>query len=117
MRRGFTPLFILKVRLIDILNKVSIYEQIGLEVGKLVNQKNISYGNSFARCGEFLKLLYPNGVNPDQYTDMLTIVRMFDKLMRIATDKDALGEDPFRDLAGYSLLAIANKENINLGDI
>lgn len=35
---------------------------------------------------------------------MLAIVRVFDKMMRIATDKDAFGEDPWRDIAGYAIL-------------
>jgi hypothetical protein len=91
--------------------KLSIYKQIGLEIGELVEIKQRAYGDSFSKCGEFLKLLYPNGVQPDQYQDMLTIVRIFDKLMRIATDKDALGESPYRDIVGYGLLAVAAQES------
>lgn len=89
-------------------NQISIFQQIGLDVGTLVTEKNRAYGDSFAKCGEFLKLLYPNGVRPDQYGDMLTVVRVFDKLMRIATDKNALGENPWKDVCGYSILAQAS---------
>jgi hypothetical protein len=74
------------------------------EIGKLVEEKNAAYGSSFAKCGEFLRILYPDGIQPDQYHDALLIVRIFDKLMRIATAKDALGESPYRDIAGYGLL-------------
>lgn len=35
---------------------------------------------------------------------MLCIVRIFDKLMRIANKKDAFAESPYADLAGYALL-------------
>jgi hypothetical protein len=83
------------------------FEQIGTDIGKLVAEKNAAYGDSFNKCGEFLKLLYPNGVKPEQYADMLALVRVFDKQMRIATDKDALGENPWRDVMGYALLAVA----------
>jgi len=83
------------------------FESIGQEVGKLVAEKNRAYGDSFKKCAEFLRLLYPQGVKPEQYGDVLTLVRMFDKMMRIATDKDALGESPYRDLAGYSILGVA----------
>lgn len=76
------------------------------EIGKLVDDKNQKYGDSFAKASAFLRLLYPDGVPPEKYDDMLTIVRMFDKLMRIATAKDAYGENPFADLAGYALLAV-----------
>lgn len=82
------------------------FKEIAKEIGDLVAEKNKAYGNSFEKCEEFLKILYPDGVVVDQYGDMLCIVRMFDKFMRIATDKDALGESPFKDLAGYSILGI-----------
>jgi hypothetical protein len=76
------------------------------KLGKIVHEKNTAYGSSFAKCGQFLELLYPEGVKPAQYTDMLLLVRIFDKQMRIATDKDALGENPFSDIAGYGLLGV-----------
>jgi len=80
------------------------YEEIGATIGKLVDEKNAAYGDSFNKCGDFLKILYPEGIAPDKYQDMLGVVRVFDKLMRIATDKDALGESPWRDIAGYGIL-------------
>jgi hypothetical protein len=88
---------------------VTDFAELGAAIGRLVNEKNKAYGNSFAKCGEFLRLLYPDGVKTEQYTDMLAIVRCWDKLMRIATHKDALGEDPWRDLVGYGLLSVANQ--------
>lgn len=85
------------------------YKLIGQTIGALVDEKNKAYGDSFNKCGEFLTILYPNGINVNQYTDMLGIVRVFDKLMRIATDKDALGENPWNDVAGYGILRSENK--------
>jgi len=82
------------------------YEQCGLLVGQKTDEKNQKYGDAFHKCGDFLRLLYPDGVRPEQYQDMLAVVRIFDKQMRIATDKDALGEDPFADIAGYGLLGM-----------
>jgi hypothetical protein len=79
----------------------------GRELGELVARKNVAYGSSFARAGEFLKLLYPDGIQPHQYTDALLLVRIFDKQMRIATAKRAFGESPYRDIAGYGLLGAA----------
>ena len=83
------------------------FERIGSDIGRLVAEKNAAYGDSFGKSAAFLKLLYPDGVKPEQYADMLALVRMFDKQMRIATAKDALGENHYRDLAGYSLLGMA----------
>lgn len=80
------------------------YERIARFIGELVDEKNQAYGDAFNKSGDFLKLLYPNGVKPEQYSDMLALVRIFDKQMRIATAKDALGENPFKDIAGYGIL-------------
>lgn len=74
------------------------------EIAELVYQKNKAYGDSFFKCSEVLKQLYPNGVDINQYEDIATVVRILDKLFRIAKDKDAFGESPYRDIMGYSLL-------------
>lgn len=84
------------------------YQAIANSIGKLVDEKNKAYGDSFNKSGEFLKILYPSGIKPEQYGDMLGVVRMFDKLMRIATFKDAFGENPWRDCAGYAILKCEN---------
>jgi len=85
------------------------YEEKGAEIGRLVDTKNKAYGSSFEKCPDYLLLLYPNGVKPYQYVDMLALVRDFDKNMRIATNKDALGENPWQDKAGYALLMSGDK--------
>jgi len=79
-------------------------------VGQLVEQKNAAYGSSFAKAGAFLRLLYPDGLAPVQYDDALLLVRIFDKQMRIATNRDALGESPYRDIAGYGILGASLHE-------
>ena len=89
------------------------FEEIGKTIGSLVEEKNIAYGDSFARSQEIIKILYPDGVKPEQYTDMLAITRVIDKLFRIATKKDAFGESPWKDICGYSILGIANDEKNN----
>lgn len=86
------------------------YTNIGTKIGALVAKKNEAYGDSFTRAQDVLKVLYPNGIQPEQYTDMLAMIRVIDKLFRLATDKDAFGESPWNDIAGYALLGIANAE-------
>ena len=80
------------------------YEGVGKRIGKLVDEKNEAYGDSFNQSGKILEVLYPEGVTPNQYRDMLAVVRVIDKLFRIANKKDAFGESPWRDIAGYALL-------------
>lgn len=82
------------------------FQQIGTEIGKLVEEKNAAYGSAFQTSGDVLKIYFPNGVRPDQYTDLLLIARISDKLMRVASRKDAFGESPYEDIAGYGLLGV-----------
>ena len=84
------------------------YVGIAKDIGLLVKEKQEAYGDSFSKSEEIIKVLYPNGVKPENYRDLLTITRIIDKLFRIATRKDAFGESPYRDIAGYALLGIAS---------
>ena len=90
------------------------FEHVGNELGKLTGEKNAAYGDSFARSGQIMAILYPNGIGTAQMRDALGVVRVLDKLFRIATRKDAFGESPWRDIAGYGIVAtvhaLANKD-------
>jgi|TARA_R100000081_G_C4687699_1_gene100841 hypothetical protein len=88
------------------------YKKIATEIGKLVADKNKAYGDSFGQGHKVLEILFPNGVKPDQFIDFLTITRIIDKLFRLANDKEAFGESPWRDIAGYAILGAANDEAI-----
>jgi hypothetical protein len=89
---------------------VSGYSELGRSIGELVEKKQAAYGDSFGKSGEVFRLLYPDGIPPSKLEDALTVVRVVDKLFRIATDRDALGESPWRDIAGYALLSVARAE-------
>ena len=77
-------------------------------IAEIVKEKQAAYGDSFGQAGEILRILYPSGVHPSQYNDMLAITRVIDKLFRIATNKDAFGESPWQDICGYALLGVCN---------
>ena len=86
------------------------FEKIGRDVGQLVAEKNQAYGDSFGQACRILEVLYPDGIQPDQYKDALAITRVIDKLFRLANKKDAFGESPWRDICGYAVLGVANDE-------
>lgn len=86
------------------------YEKVGQDIGQLVDEKNKAYGSSFSEAHKILSVLYPNGIQPEQYTDALAIIRVIDKLFRIANHKNAFGESPWRDIAGYAILGVAKHE-------
>lgn len=73
----------------------------------MVADKQMAYGDSFGQSHKVLAVLYPGGVTPEKMIDFLTLVRVIDKLFRIANEKDAFGEDPWRDIAGYAILEAA----------
>lgn len=85
-------------------------KEISNELGSLLEEKNRSYGSAFSKSSEVLKILYPNGIQPDQYTDLLLTTRILDKLFRIATDKSAFNEEPWKDIAGYGLLGVFKEQ-------
>lgn len=93
------------------------YADLGKEIGELVDQKNAAYGSAFDTVGEFLKLMYPTGILPEQYVDSLAIVRIFDKLKRIASIKNNTTKeqlvDAYSDIAGYGLLGLRRARSCN----
>lgn len=91
------------------------YISIADRIGHLVTEKNQAYGDSAGRTGRILEVLYPDGIRPEQYPDAMLVVRVLDKLSRIATDRDALGESPWADIAGYGLLGVAMRDGGNGG--
>lgn len=80
------------------------------EIGDLVEEKNAAYGNSFEESEKIMRVLYPNGISPDQYKDALAMIRVIDKQFRIANKKDAFGENPWSDIAGYGILMSADED-------
>jgi hypothetical protein len=87
------------------------YSKIGADIGSLVGQKQEAYGDAFGRSHLVLEALYPNGIQVEQYAELLTIVRVVDKLFRIATDNDPSGESPWGDICGYALLSLKRQQD------
>jgi len=87
------------------------YEELGREIGALIQEKQQSYGDSFHKSGEVMKLLFPKGIPPESYVDALALVRIIDKLFRLATDPGYNGENSWGDIAGYALLRLGDVES------
>ena len=87
------------------------YVELGEQIGKLVAEKQVAYGDSFGKSGKIMSILYPDGIRAEQMKDALAVVRVIDKLFRIASKKDAFGESPWKDIAGYALLGWGSDEN------
>lgn len=86
------------------------FSKMGTKIGNLVAEKQKAYGDSFGHAGNVMRELYPEGITPEQMDDALTIVRILDKLFRIANKKSAFDENPYQDIVGYGLLAAVRDE-------
>jgi len=75
-------------------------------IADLLETKNSQYGNSVKKAPECLRILYPHGITSEQMEDALFVLRILDKLSRIAAGADA--EDPYVDIAGYAVLRKAD---------
>lgn len=84
------------------------YELLGQRIGQLVDRKQKEYGDSWGKAAEILRVLYPDGVDPADYHAMLGIVRVIDKLSRIANGNQG-EENAWGDIAGYGLLGYFDK--------
>lgn len=91
---------------------MSGFDQIITEIGTFITgitaEKNRAYGDAVHATDKILGILYPNGIDTEQYQDLLLIVRMLDKINRISSgDKNSFGESPWNDIAGYAILGSA----------
>lgn len=74
----------------------------------LLRGKEIAYGtDNPRRVGHIMSVLYPEGITASQMADAALVVRVIDKLARIAGrppgQKDPGGESPWKDIAGYAV--------------
>lgn len=96
------------------------YGKLGSDLGVLITDKQRQYGDSVTKSGKILAVLYPEGVPLHAYYDALMVVRVLDKLSRIAqrgpNGQDLGGESPWKDIAGYGLLGQAKDEQVKQGN-
>ena len=86
----------------------TIFHEVANKLAKLLVVKEKNYGQSFNLTGDILRIMAPDGIKPNQYDDVLTVVRILDKLFRVmkgAPDE----ESPFRDIAGYAILKLVKE--------
>ena len=86
------------------------FKDIASETAEILEIKNRAYGNSFNKTTEFLKLLFPDGVVDDQYCHLMYIIRVLDKIGRIANSSLLPPEegvvDAYKDINGYTTLML-----------
>jgi len=82
-------------------------------VVKTVKDKNKQYGSAFRKVSEILSVLYPYGILPEQYDDAALLIRVLDKICRIAnTNDEEVKKDAWLDICGYALLRLGDLNGI-----
>ncbi len=89
------------------------YLKIATEIATLLHEKNAAYGDAINKTADILTILFPNGINVEDYKRVLIMVRMVDKLCREATNSD---EENWKDLCGYPMRMCAEYEAERLGE-
>ena len=84
---------------------------IASELAEMLSDKNRKYGDSYARMAHVLPMFYPDGVPGNHLLDAVFILRIIDKLMRIASAQSDDEEDPVKDIAGYAILRMREMRN------
>ena len=82
------------------MNKKKDIVRITRDLGNLVYAKGQQYGDTISQTGKMMELLYPDGIRPHQYRDALCLVRIMDKIGRIASGHI---EGSWDDIAGYAV--------------
>jgi len=83
-------------------------ESISRDVVSIVKEKNREYGSAFQKVSHILSILFPNGIPTNKYHDVAILIRVLDKICRIASanDKD-VKKDAWLDITGYGLLRLS----------
>jgi len=83
-------------------------EVIARNITSMVKEKNRGYGSAFQKVSHILSILFPNGIPTNKYHDVAILVRVLDKICRIASanDKD-VKKDAWLDITGYGLLRLS----------
>lgn len=86
------------------------FHEIAVLQADLLEKKDRAYGSSFNKTADHLKILFPDGIVDDQYQHLMFIIRVLDKLTRIANSSLLPPEegclDAYLDINGYSILGI-----------
>ena len=104
---------------IDKKTKERTYKDVAKDIGEKLEEKNKAYGNSVNETKHILKIFLKKYKNKDgTYTipeEALDVIarqsRVIDKQFRLFSNpkQDLMDEDPNKDMAGYSIIAYAEK--------
>ena len=84
-----------------------MFKETALDIADLLNDKHLQYGDTFKETAVVLRRLYPDGIKPQQYSDVLYVLRIYENLVRALNMENSA--EPWRDIAGFAILALEAK--------
>lgn len=91
-----------------LVQKAKRLRRVGVDVTKNTIDKNRKYGDAARTVADLVAVLYPDGIQPCQYSNALLLIRLLDKVVRVSSYTPerlaADDESPWVDIAGYGLL-------------
>ena len=89
------------------MKKVDV-RSVACDVVVVVEEKNREYDSAFQKVSEILNILFPNGIPTNKYHDVAILIRVLDKICRIASANDKnVKKDAWLDITGYGLLRLS----------
>lgn len=80
-----------------------------LDTVELVKAKSFEYGKVDKSISLILRDIFPDGIPPEKYEEVIFSIRILEKLFRILSVSigDDRKNDAFQDIVGYGLLGMA----------
>jgi hypothetical protein len=77
-------------------------------IAEMLTEKRKAYGDNLSDTQRILQVLYPEGIPPSAYSEVLVMVRIFDKFKRRANfhrnpESWVDDENPWLDVSGYGV--------------
>jgi hypothetical protein len=82
------------------------FKEKALEVAEMLERKSEEYDAPYDSDNEFLKIMYPDGVPPNQYSNMVLCLRLYDTLKKLTKTGDT---KYIEYIAGYGILAMCEE--------
>lgn len=88
------------------------YHPFTQDLDLMIARKNASYGDSVGKSAQMLAVVCPNGIPSKIFHRAHLLIRIMDKVCRLFSPTITTNEaiDAWKDIAGYSRLAIGLEE-------
>jgi len=77
------------------------------EAGRDIADKASDFADSFTTAPQALRLLYPDGVKPDQLEDTATLIRIWDSMSKIAHCDDQKRDETYKEIFSFAVLRVS----------